>query len=60
MINKAPYQTPAVEREIQLLMTGRILEASLVDKAEVVTKGQEVENFDFSPDNTGNYNHTWE
>ena len=59
-MGKTFYQTPAVKREIRIRLTGQILGGSLVDKANIVSKGQDVENLDFSSGNTEGFNHMWE
>ncbi|MBO4536335.1 MAG: hypothetical protein J5702_03925 [Bacteroidales bacterium] len=53
------YQTPEVLREVAFEPGASLLDASVVDKASVTSMGQKVEDYNFSPDNTEGFNHTW-
>ncbi|MBQ6959066.1 MAG: hypothetical protein IJP77_10965 [Bacteroidales bacterium] len=59
MKQKYHYDSPAIRRIVVLQMQGEILSGSL-DNANIRSVGQEVDNYDFSPDNTGGFNHQWE
>ena len=54
------YESPAVLRVIVLRTRGAILAGSVKDHSLVTTMGQQVDDYDFSPDNTDGFNHTWE
>ena len=51
------YVAPAILQEGRLELEMPILENSLVDKAVIVSVGQDVEEHDFSGDD---FNHEWE
>jgi len=59
MMKRKNYAPPEVLREGSLYLEAPILENSLVDKAAIVSVGQEVEEYDFSPENS-DFNHEWE
>ena len=60
MINmKNQYLAPAVLRRISFLPEGDVLTTSIVNTLDpIVSKGQDVEHYNFSSDNT--FNHNWE
>lgn len=60
MKQKQQYVAPAILRQTALSMGVAILAQSIVDKANVVSMGQDVENLDFSPGNTNGFNFDWE
>lgn len=51
------YQSPVVLQEVSIRLERGFLAASLVDQAEVVAVGQEVQEYDLSSDE---FNHQWE
>ena len=53
------YESPAILRVVVLRTRGAILGGSL-DNANIRSVGQQVDDYDFSPDNTDGFNHTWE
>lgn len=54
------YESPAILRVVVLRTRGAILAGSVKDHSLVTTMGQQVDDYDFSPDNTDGFNHTWE
>jgi hypothetical protein len=60
MKHKQQYVAPAILRQTALLPGVTLLSQSVVDNANVVSMGQDVENLDFSPDNSGGFNFNWE
>ena len=54
------YESPAILRVVVLRTRGAILAGSVKDHSLVTTMGQQVDDYDFSPDNEGGFNHTWE
>lgn len=42
-----------------LQMQGEILSGSVQDHSKVTTMGQEVDDYDFSPNNNDGFNHQW-
>ena len=59
MKQKYHYHSPAIRRIVTLQMQGEILSGSLKDHSKVTTMGQEVDDYDFSPDNIDGFNHQW-
>ena len=59
MKQKYHYDSPAIRRIVALQMQGEILSGSLKDHSKVTTMGQEVDDYDFSPDNNDGFNHQW-
>ena len=57
MKQKKQFVRPAVLQELMLLPDTPILQASTADQTEVISTGQDVENYDF---NSGEFNHDWE
>ena len=53
------YESPAILRIVVLRMKGAIMSGSL-DNANIRSVGQQVDDYDFSPENEGGFNHTWE
>ena len=53
------YKSPAILRVVVLRTKGAIMSWSL-DNANIRSVGQQVDDYDFSPDNEGGFNHTWE
>ena len=51
---------PAILRKTPLCMEGEILAGSVVDHSDITSVGQRVKDYDFSEDNTGGFNFTWE
>lgn len=60
MKQKQQYVAPAILRQTALSPGVALLAQSIVDKANVVSKGQDVENLDFSPGNNSGFNFDWE
>lgn len=54
---KEIYHPAAILRRISLQTEGDLLSGSVVDKMQVQSAGQEVEEYDFS---TSPFNHSWE
>lgn len=53
------YQTPEILREVPFLLEAALLADSVVNKANVTSMGQKVEDYDFAAE--GNtFNHQWE
>lgn len=52
------FEPARVLRKLSIEMEGELLAGSVVNKAGVQTKGQQVEEFDFSDSNTM-FNHSW-
>ena len=57
MMKKMKYTPPAVLRERTIFVEESILVGSFADKTRIESKGQDVEQYDFSDDS---FNHTWE
>lgn len=53
------YKSPAILRIVVLRTRGAIMSGSL-DNANIRSVGQQVDDYDFSPENEGGFNHTWE
>lgn len=51
------YHPASVVRRIPIQMEGELLAGSVVDKMQVQSTGQEVEEIDFS---RSSFNHSWE
>ena len=60
MKHKQRYVAPAILRQTALDRGCELLSGSIVDGANVVSMGQNVENLDFSPENTSGFNFEWE
>ncbi len=60
MKQKQQYVAPAILRQTALSPGVALLAQSIVDKANVVSMGQDVENLDFSPNNSNGFNFDWE
>ena len=57
MKRKQPYKAPAILREVRLQLEGEILGGSIVDKAPIISDGQEV--VDINADDF-QWNNNWE
>ena len=60
MKQRYSYVSPAIRRVVVLQMQGEILSGSVKDHSRVTTMGQQVDDYDFSPDNTDGFNHQWQ
>lgn len=60
MKHKQQYVAPAILRQTPLNKGCELLAGSIVNDANVISMGQDVENYDFSPTNTDGFNHQWE
>lgn len=60
MKHKQQYVAPAILRQTALSQGVALLAQSIVDNANVVSMGQEVEDLDFSPSNTKGFNFDWD
>ena len=60
MKQKYHYDSPAIRRIVVLQMRGEILSGSVKDHSRVTTMGQQVDDYNFSPDNDGGFNHQWQ
>ena len=60
MKQKKQFTRPAILQELSLLPETPILQGSTSDNVTIATTGQEVKDYDFSPDNAGGFNHDWE
>lgn len=56
LTKKNSFEPAKVLRKLAIEMEGNLLAGSVVDKAAVQTKGQQVEEFDF---NETMFNHSW-
>ena len=54
---KKNYEAPAILRTTPFRMESTILAGSIVDKATVVSQGQQVDTYNFE---SNEFNHTWE
>ena len=59
MKQKKQFIRPAVLQELSLLPDTPILAGSVVDNTTILSTGQTVENYDFSPEQS-DFNHEWE
>ncbi len=59
MKQKKQFTRPAILQEFSLLPDTPILAGSVVDNTTIVSTGQTVENYDFSPEQS-DFNHDWE
>ena len=59
MKQKKQFTRPAVLQELSLLPDTPILAGSVVDNTTILSTGQTVENYDFSPEQS-DFNHEWE
>lgn len=59
MKQKKQFTRPAVLQELSLLPDSPILAGSVVDNTTILSTGQTVENYDFSPEQS-DFNHEWE
>lgn len=55
--SKHNYASPVILRVVGFAPRASLLAGSIVDKANVTSVGQQVDNYDFSD---GSFNHTWE
>ena len=60
MKRKQQYVAPAILRQTHLSPGAALLAQSVVNNANVVSMGHNVENLDFSPENTSGFNFDWE
>ena len=60
MGQKKRFNTPKVLRLLAIQPEDPILAASVVDDITLVSVGQEVKDYDFSPDNEDGFNFNWE
>ena len=60
MKQRYSYVSPAIRRVVVLQMQGEILSGSVKDHSRVTTMGQQVDDYNFSPDNDGGFNHQWQ
>ena len=60
MKQKKQFTRPAILQELSLLPDTPILAGSVVDNVTIVSTGQEVENYDFTPSDDSPFDHTWE
>ena len=60
MKQKKQFTRPAILQELSLLPDTPILAGSVVDNATIVSTGQKVENYDFTPSEQSDFNHDWE
>lgn len=54
---KKPYQSPEILRKVAISSAASVLAGSIVDKANVVSQGQQVDTYNWT--DTG-FNHDWE
>ena len=59
MKQKKQFTRPAILQELSLLPETPILAGSVVDNTTILSTGQTVENYDFSPEQS-DFNHEWE
>ena len=59
MKQKKQFTRPAILQELSLLPDSPILAGSVVDNTTILSTGQTVENYDFSPEQS-DFNHEWE
>ena len=59
MKQKKQFTRPAILQELSLLPETPILAGSVVDNTTILSTGQTVENYDFSPEQS-DFNHDWE
>ena len=59
MKQKKQFTRPAILQELSLLPDTPILAGSVVDNTTILSTGQTVENYDFSPEQS-DFNHEWE
>ena len=59
MKTKVKFVKPAILREVSLESEGQILAGSVVDGMTVTAIGQDVDEYDFSPENDGGFNFEW-
>ena len=57
MKRKQPYKAPAILREVCLQLEEELLVGSVIDKTDITSVGQTVDEYDFSKEG---FNHTWE
>lgn len=60
MEQKSRFTTPMVLQTLDIRPEGPILAASVIDEMTIVSTGQEVRDYDFSPDNEDGFNFNWE
>ena len=59
MKQKKQFTRPAILQEFSLLPDTPILAGSVVDNTTILSTGQTVENYNFSPEQS-DFNHDWE
>ena len=60
MERKTRFKTPRVLQWLDIQLEDPILAASVIDDMTIVSTGQEVRDYDFSPDNEDGFNFNWE
>lgn len=60
MRKKQQFVRPAVLQEMTFLPDCPILAGSGADNMTVYSTGQQVDNYNFGPNNTDGFNHEWE
>lgn len=60
MGQKKRFKTPKMIRWLVIQPEDPILAASVIEDMTIVSAGQEVRDYDFSPDNEDGFNFNWE